>query len=205
MFVKMCGMTRLSDALEAVACGADALGFVFWPQSPRYIDPERARAIIATLPTHVVAVGVFVNETVDGITSVAMRTGIGTVQLHGDETPEYAAALEWPVWRAVTVEGADEASRVWPVDTTWLVDAADPVRRGGTGMAVHWPRAAAVARARRTVLAGGLTPENVVEAIMVVRPYGVDVSSGVEDSPGVKNVDKMRRFLAGARSACDTQ
>jgi len=205
MIVKICGITRLDDARHAVDHGADALGFVFWPTSPRYIAPERAAEIIATLPAHVIAVGVFVNESVEGIRDVAARAGIGAVQLHGDETPDYAAALTWPVWRAVTWEGADEVSAAWPADTTWLLDAADPVRRGGTGVTVNWPRAAAVARTRRVVLAGGLTPENVAEAIAAVRPYGVDVSSGVEDSPGAKNLDKVERFLAGARSAFGKQ
>jgi len=205
MIVKICGITRLDDARHAVDHGADALGFVFWPKSPRYIVPERAAEIIATLPAHVTAVGVFVNESVEGIRDVAARAGIGAVQLHGDETPDYAAALTWPVWRAVTWEGVDEISAVWPADTMWLLDAADPVRRGGTGITVNWPRAAAVARTHRVVLAGGLTPENVAEAIAVVRPYGVDVSSGVEDSPGVKNLDKVERFLAGARSAFGKQ
>ena len=205
MLVKICGITRLTDARHAVACGVDALGFVFWPESPRYITPERAVDIIATLPAHVTAVGVFVNESVDGIRVIVERTGIGAVQLHGDETPDYALALGWPVWRAFTVERAEAMSSAWPPQTTVLVDAADPVRRGGTGVKVDWERAAGIARAHRIVLAGGLTPENVVEAIETVRPYGVDVSSGVEDSPGVKNVDKIERFLTGARSAFGKQ
>ena len=205
MLVKICGITRLTDARHAVACGVDALGFVFWPESPRYITPERAVDIIATLPAHVTAVGVFVNESVDGIRVIVERTGIGAVQLHGDETPDYALALGWPVWRAFTVERAEAMSSAWPSQTTVLVDAADPVRRGGTGVKVDWERAAGIARAHRIVLAGGLTPENVVEAIETVRPYGVDVSSGVEDSPGVKNVDKIERFLTGARSAFGKQ
>jgi phosphoribosylanthranilate isomerase len=205
MLVKICGITRLTDARHAVACGVDALGFVFWPESPRYITPERAVDVIATLPAHVTAVGVFVNESVDGIRVIVERTGIGAVQLHGDETPDYALALGWPVWRAFTVERAEAMSSAWPPQTTVLVDAADPVRRGGTGVKVDWERAAGIARAHRIVLAGGLTPENVVEAIETVRPYGVDVSSGVEDSPGVKNVDKIERFLTGARSAFGKQ
>ena len=205
MLVKICGITRLTDARHAVACGVDALGFVFWPESPRYITPERAVDIIATLPAHVTAVGVFVNESVDGIRVIVERTGIGAVQLHGDETPDYALALGWPVWRAFTVERAEAMSSAWPPQTTVLVDAADPVRRGGTGVKVDWGRAAGIARAHPIVLAGGLTPENVVEAIETVRPYGVDVSSGVEDSPGVKNVDKIERFLTGARSAFGKQ
>ena len=205
MLVKICGITRLTDARHAVACGTDALGFVFWPKSPRYIAPERAAEIIATLPVNVTTVGVFVNESVDGIKTIVERAGIGAVQLHGDETPDFASALGWPVWRAFTVERAEAMSSAWPSATTVLVDAADPVRRGGTGVKVDWGRAAGIARAHRIVLAGGLTPENVAEAIETVRPYGVDVSSGVEDSPGVKNVDKIERFLTSARSAFGKQ
>jgi phosphoribosylanthranilate isomerase len=202
MFVKICGITRLADAGHAVDCGADALGFVFWPKSPRYVAPERAAEIIATLPAHVTAVGVFVDESVEGIRNVVARTGVQTVQLHGDESPDYASALAWPVWRAVAVDAAQRAIAAWPSDTTLLLDVVDPLRRG-TGLTVDWQGAATVARTRRVVLAGGLTPENVAEAIAIVRPYGVDVSSGVEDSPGVKNVEKVERFLTGARSACD--
>ena len=196
-------MTRLPDALHAVEHGANALGFVFWSQSPRCISPERAAAIIAALPADVSTVGVFVNETVEGITRVAAETGLSTVQLHGDEPPSFADALEWPVLRATTVEQIEEASGAWPPGTTFLMDAADPARRGGTGRTIDWRQAASAARARRIVLAGGLTPDNVADAVETVRPFGVDVSSGVEDAPGVKNGDKVARFLASARSARD--
>ena len=204
MFLKICGITRLSDALHAVKHGAGALGFVFWPQSPRCISPERAARIIAALPPDVDAVGVFVNESVDGIRAVVAQTGISAVQLHGDETPGYADALGWPVLRAITVDQAEHAAAAWPPETMFLMDAGDPVRRGGTGLLVDWQQAAAsAARGRRIVLAGGLTPDNVAGAIDMVRPFGVDVSSGVEDAPGVKNSDKVARFLASARSAFD--
>ena len=203
MFLKICGMTRLSDALHAVEHGAGGLGFVFWPQSPRYVSPERAAEIIAALPAGVDAVGVFVNESVDGIRAVVAKTGIGVIQLHGDETPAYADELGWPVLRAITVDQAEQAAAAWPPETTFLMDSADPARRGGTGSTLDWRQAASAARGRRIVLAGGLTPDNVAEAIGTVRPFGVDVSSGVEDAPGVKNPDKVARFLARARSAFD--
>jgi len=201
MFIKICGITRLSDALHAVEHGADALGFVFWPGSPRQIAPERAAAIVAALPSGVTAVGVFVNESVDGIRGVVAQTGITAVQLHGDEPAQYGAALGWPVLRAIGVDQAEAACAAWPADTTFLLDAADPVRRGGTGTRIDWARAASLARRRRIVLAGGLDAANVAEAIAAVGPFGVDVSSGVEDAPGVKNADKVARFLASARSA----
>ena len=203
LFVKICGMTRLPDALHAVEHGADALGFVFWPRSPRYISPDRAAVIIAALPAGVSSVGVFVDETVAGIKRVVAESGISTIQLHGDEPPAYAEALEWPVVRATTVDRIEDAADAWPPGTTFLMDAADPVRRGGTGRTIDWQRAASAARARRLVLAGGLTPDNVAEAVRVVQPFGVDVSSGVEDAPGVKNEEKVTRFLASARSARD--
>ena len=203
--IKICGITRLPDALHAIEHGAGALGFVFWPQSPRYIAPDRAAGIVAALPPDVDAVGVFVNESVDGIRAVVAQTGISAIQLHGDEPPDYAQALGWPVLKAITIADADEAADAWPPGTTFLVDAADRVRRGGTGTTVDWQHAAAVARGRRVVLAGGLTPDNVAAAIETVRPFGVDVSSGVEDAPGVKNQDKVARFLASARSAFDSR
>jgi phosphoribosylanthranilate isomerase len=201
MFLKVCGITRLTDALHAVHHGATALGFVFWPQSPRYVSPERAAEIIAELPTTTTAVGVFVNEAVDGIRGVVAKTGISAVQLHGDETSEYAGALGWPVLRSVTIADADATCASWPAETTFLLDAADPARRGGTGSTVDWSDAAALARGHRVVLAGGLTPANVGDAIALVHPFGVDVSSGVEDAPGVKNFDKVARFLENARHA----
>ena len=204
MFVKICGITRLADARHAVDCGAAAIGFVFWPGSPRYIAPVRAAEIVAELPANLVTVGVFVNEPVEAIEEVVRQTGIGTIQLHGNETPAYAAAIALPVWRAVGVHEADNAIATWPAGTTLLLDVVDPARRG-TGQTVDWQGAATVARTRRVMLAGGLTPENVREAIEIVRPFGVDVSSGVEDSPGIKNMDKVERFLAGARSARDKQ
>jgi phosphoribosylanthranilate isomerase len=123
------------------------------------------------------------------------------VQLHGDEPPAYADALAWPVLRAVALESAADTCTTWPADTTLLLDASDPVRRGGTGATIDWERAAPLARQRRIVLAGGLTPGNVAEAIATVRPFGVDVSSGVEDSPGVKSFEKVTQFLENARQA----
>ncbi len=201
MFVKICGITRLADAIHAAAHGATALGFVFWDRSPRRVTPERAAEIIAGLPADVTPVGVFVNEPIDGIRAIVERTGIRAVQLHGDEPPGYADAVGCPVFRAVGVVDADEACAGWPAETTFLVDTPDPVRRGGPGVRVDGNRAAALARERKVVLAGGLTPANVAEAIAAVRPFGVDVSSGVEASPGVKDADKVARFLANARNA----
>jgi len=201
MFVKVCGITRLTDALHAVEQGATAIGFVLWPRSPRAVTVECAADIVAALPSHVMRVGVFVNEPLESIRGIAERTRLTAVQLHGDEPPAYADALDWPVLRAVSVAELDQVCEAWPPETALLVDNIDPVRRGGTGAVIDWSQAAAIALKRRIVLAGGLTPDNVASAIRAVRPFGVDVSSGVEASPGVKDFDKVTQFIANAREA----
>jgi len=201
MFVKVCGITRVSDALHAVEQGATAIGFVLWPHSPRAMTVERVAEIVSALPRHVVKVGVFVNEPVAGISLAAERARLTAVQLHGDETPDYADALEWPVIRAVSVGSLAEASEAWSSDTALLVDNLDPIRRGGTGAVIDWSQAVGIARSRRVVLAGGLTPDNVASAIRAVRPFGVDVSSGVEAAPGVKDLEKVARFVTNAKLA----
>jgi phosphoribosylanthranilate isomerase len=201
MFVKVCGITRLADAAHAVGEGATAVGFLFWRQSPRWVAPERAAEIVAALPSNVMKVGVFVNEPADVVRGTAAVAGITCVQLHGDEPADYAKTIGLPVLRSVTLDEFEGMHREWPDETTFLLDAADPVRRGGTGGMVDWTRAAECARRRRVVLAGGLTPANVADAVARVRPFGVDVSSGVEEAPGVKDVEKLTRFLAAARDA----
>jgi phosphoribosylanthranilate isomerase len=201
MFIKICGITRMEDALQAIESGATALGFVFWPGSPRAIEPVRAAAIVAALPPDVTTVGVFVNEPVDGVRRAVATSGVSAVQLHGDEDPSYAAALDLPIYRSVTLDGGLAAAEAWPAPTVLLLDAADPVRRGGTGVRVDWARAAEVARRRPTVLAGGLTPDNVEEAVRAVRPHGVDVFSGVERAPGIKDAARVAGFVTRARDA----
>ena len=198
---KICGITRLEDALHAVGQGATAIGFVFWSTSPRQVSREIAAAIVRELPRHVMTVGVFVNATLDEIRATVRETGIATVQLHGDEPPSYADAIDRPIIRSVTLDKVVDVASEWPAKTMLLLDTADPIRRGGTGHVVDWSRAAAIARGRQIILAGGLTPANVEEAIMTVRPFGVDVSSGVEASPGVKDLAKVSRFLENARAA----
>ena len=193
MLVKICGITRADDASAAVASGAGALGFVFWPESPRFIDPHRARAIVATLPPFVTSVGVFVNQPADYVTGVASLVRLGAVQLHGDEAVDYAAGISTPVIKAVTV--ANPQLSTWPARVTLLLDVHDPEKRGGTGRTVDWTAAAAIAAQRRILLAGGLTPENVADAVARVRPFGIDVSSGVERSPGVKDHQRLRALF----------
>ena len=203
--MKICGITNLDDAAHAVAEGATALGFVLWPRSPRYVARDAVARIVAQLPATVTTVGVFVNESSDEIARTMERTNLTAVQLHGDEQGEYANELAWPILRSVTLATVPGVVAGWSEDTILLLDAADLERRGGTGQQVDWERAATLARKRRVVLAGGLTPVNVADAIAIVRPYGVDVSSGVEDAPGVKNPEKVAQFLSAARNAMMAQ
>jgi len=197
MLIKICGITRLEDAQCAVNCGASALGFVFWPDSPRSIDAACAQEIVGWLPPFVTPVGVFVNQPIEYVNDVAATVGLGMVQLHGDETADYAAKLDRPVLKAMnlaiaTDPGVDET---WPSPAMILLDAHDPVKRGGTGQTIDWTAAAAVAARRRVILAGGLTPENVAAAVDRVHPYGIDVSSGVEREPGIKDHGRLRALF----------
>jgi phosphoribosylanthranilate isomerase len=200
MMIKICGITRPEDATVAVALGASAVGFIFWPGSPRAIDPHRARLIAATLPPFVTTVGVFVNQPASFINSVSNLVGLGVVQLHGDEDPAFATAVKRPVLKAINLP-ADRASIArWSSRTMLLVDAHDPVRRGGTGTTTDWGLAADLARHRPIVLAGGLTPENVADAVEWVQPFGIDVSSGVESAPGIKDLGKMTALFEKLRA-----
>ncbi len=193
MLVKICGITRLEDAEAAVDAGAGAIGFIFWPKSPRFIDPFRAKQIAARLPAFVTPVGVFVNQPAESVNGVARLVRLGAVQLHGDETMEYAASIGSPVIKALKV--GDPRVDVWRSQDTVLLDADDPIRRGGTGQTIDWVAAASVAARRKIVLAGGLTPENVADAIARVRPFGIDVSSGVERAPGIKDHQRLRALF----------
>jgi phosphoribosylanthranilate isomerase len=193
MLVKICGITRPDDAMAAVAAGVDALGFVFWPGSPRFIDPYRARAIVSLLPAFVTPVGVFVNQPPEYVRGVAGLVPLGAIQLHGDEPVAYAtSSLRRPVIKAVAVGGPAFDVDAWPGRVTLLLDVHDSEKRGGTGRTVDWTAAAAIASRRRVLLAGGLTPDNVAEAVTRVRPFGIDVSSGVERSPGIKDHARIR-------------
>lgn len=193
-FVKFCGMTRSSDVQLACEFGVQAVGFVLWPKSPRHVPLAAVPSLVALLPQEVLPVGVFVNPTMDEI-GRAIDAGVRVVQIHGGSgAPK---EISTPVWIAVSVDADLETL---PEDTTLLLDAFDPVRHGGTGRTIDWGRAAVMAAGRRVVLAGGLTAANVGEAIARVRPYGVDVASGVEERPGVKDARAMRAFVAAVRA-----
>jgi phosphoribosylanthranilate isomerase len=197
MRIKVCGIRRLEDALLAGELGAWAVGFVFWPGSPRFIDPYRAKRISAALPPWVVPVGVFVDQPFDYITEVASLVRLGAVQLHGNESADMVQRLQHRVIKSVPVGASFDVSILdaVPARATVLLDAHDPERRGGTGTVVDWTRAAAAARRRPVLLAGGLNPENVRVAVDTVRPIGIDVSSGVEASPGVKDHGRLRALF----------
>jgi phosphoribosylanthranilate isomerase len=198
MRVKICGVRRLEDALMASELGASAVGFVFWPESPRFIDPYRARAIVAALPFGVTAVGVFVDQPAEYVSGVARLLNLGAVQLHGHEPPESYGSSPHRIIKAVPVTNGFnpmEAMAAVPPSVTVLLDAHDPIRRGGTGQTVDWAHAAMSARLRPIILSGGLNAGNVRAAIDAVHPAAIDVSSGVESSPGVKDPNKLRALF----------
>jgi phosphoribosylanthranilate isomerase len=199
--VKICGITRLEDALTAITAGADALGFVFYPASPRHVLPEQAADIIRNLPPFVQTVGLFVNEDVTTVTATADQCGLDVVQLHGEETPEYCSAIRRRIIKAFRVKDITTLDVLERYQVSGcLLDAWSPAAPGGTGQTFNWEIAAeAVKRGHRIILAGGLTPENIAEGIHQVHPYGVDVSSGVEYAPGCKDTVKIRDFVAIAK------
>jgi phosphoribosylanthranilate isomerase len=203
--VKICGITRLEDAERAVALGADAIGVVLWERSPRAVTAVQARAILRALPPFVTRVGVFVDATPATIRAIVDEVGLDAVQLHGDEPVEGYVDLRIRLIKAVTLtdDGAVQACTRLPAGVTPLVDAADRERRGGTGQLANWARAAALAGVRPAILAGGLTPANVEQAMCEVRPWALDVSSGVEDAPGVKNHDRLRALFDAVRRGED--
>jgi len=202
--VKICGLTRLEDAERAVALGTSALGFNFYPPSPRYIEPAAARAMVRRLPPFVTSVGVFANETDAGrVLSRARQGGVTALQVHG---PAYPALEElicaFPLVVALAVrEGfnAKDLERFKP--SAYLLDAFDPERPGGTGRTVDWSAAREATKWGPIILAGGLTPANVAQAIREVRPFAVDVASGVESAPGIKDPEKLCAFFAAVAEA----
>ncbi len=198
--IKVCGITSVADALLAVETGADAIGLIFWPRSARAVDVAQAQAIARELPPLVAVMGVFVDETPDRVRSVADAVGLSGVQLHGEEQVADWASFPRPVLKAMTVAGYD-ASPWRTARAGILVDTHDPVTVGGTGRTVDWAQAARIAQTRPLVLAGGLTPDNVAEAVAQVRPWGVDVASGVEQAPGIKDPVKVRAFVQAVRDA----
>ena len=202
--IKICGLTRLEDARQAVELGAAALGFNFYPRSPRFIEPAAARAIVRRLPPWITAVGVFANETDAGhVISVAREAGAAAIQMHGPGFPPLRELLSaFSVVVAVAVREGFEPQELGKIEASaFLLDAFDPERLGGTGKTFDWAVAREAKQYGPIILAGGLTPENVGRAIHEVRPFGVDVASGVESSPGIKDPAKLRAFFAAVAEA----
>ena len=224
--VKICGITTIGDALVAADAGADAIGLVFYPASPRHVDFEVAARIVEQLPSTVAAVGVFVNPSIEELRKAATEVGIDAFQLHGDESPEFVSQIEFVAQRKPRPVGflpgipGTEPGRVATIKAfrvrdsrslevlpryeadLWLLDSYVPGEPGGTGAQFNWKLAVdAVRMGRPVVLAGGLTPNNVADAIRTVRPHAVDVSSGVESAPGRKNPALVRAFINAVKRA----
>jgi phosphoribosylanthranilate isomerase len=203
--IKICGITNLDDALAALAAGADALGFNFYKPSPRYITPRRAREIVEQLPETLLTVGVFVNEeSPDALRSIAKEAGIRALQLHGDESPEYCHELAADYYVIKTFAVSDtfdvQAAQAYEVEAIML-DTKHDTLRGGTGRVFDWSLAQkAASMIPKLFLAGGLSPENIENAVEIVRPFAVDACSALEDTPGKKNHARMRVFINTVRA-----
>lgn len=198
--VKICGITRMEDALAVAEAGADAVGFMFFAGSPRCIPLERAAEIARRLPPFVARVGVFVNPKEEEVRRAATEVGLSALQFHGEETPEFCACFEpVPVIKAFRIRDEQSLADLpaYAGAQAWLLDAWVKGQRGGTGARFNWDLAMEAKRHGVPILlAGGLSPENATQAVREVRPFGLDVSSGVESAPGVKDAAKIRAFLA---------
>ncbi len=200
--IKICGMTNIEDAVHASECGAHALGFVFFPGSPRCVTPEMAREIIKALPPEIATVGVFVNRDFREVRWIADFCGLDLLQFHGDEPPDYCRHFPPSMLiKALSpaMEADEEKLRLYPVKAI-LADARDGKQYGGTGKTTDWALAKKIASVLPLVLAGGLKEENIVEAIETVSPDAVDVNSGVEIFPGKKDPEKVKRVIGLVRS-----
>ncbi len=201
--VKICGITRAEDALAAVAAGVDAIGLVFYPRSPRCVDIEKARNIRGQLPPFVTVVGVFVDQPVDQVRRVADQLSLDLLQLHGNESPEQCRGYGRPYIKGIRMRSDVDLADIERAFTDCrglLLDAYKPGIEGGTGETFSWKRIPAT-MSKPVILAGGLNADNVVDAIGSARPYAVDVSSGVEQAPGVKDAQKIARLARAVREA----
>jgi phosphoribosylanthranilate isomerase len=203
--VKICGITNQADGMVAAEAGADALGFVFYSQSPRGISVEAAAAVTRQLPPFIMRVGVFVNAPEDLVVQAIRECGLSLLQFHGDESPEYCLRFGLMSMKAFRIRDATSLQALHSYGTdAWLLDAYSPGKPGGTGETFNWDLALEARRWGRPIfLAGGLTPENVSEAVRRAKPYGVDVSSGVEAAPGRKDPAKVIAFIRAAKAVED--
>jgi phosphoribosylanthranilate isomerase len=200
--VKICGITNSADAVGAVQAGADALGFMFYDQSPRRITVEDAATIARTLPPFILRVGVFVNPSEELVLRAIAKCGLNLLQFHGEETPEFCTQFGLMSMKAFRIRDAESLKALANYNTdAWLLDAFSNKGLGGTGEKFNWDLAVEAKKSGKLIfLAGGLTPENVAEAVHKVQPFGVDVSSGVESAPGKKDYAKVKTFIQAAKS-----
>jgi phosphoribosylanthranilate isomerase len=200
--IKICGTTNLDDALIAVEAGADALGFIFVPNTPRYIHPNQAAKIIENLPPFITTVGLFVNAEQIEIDTIANDCSLDAIQLHGEEPPEFCQTLNRRVVKAFRVKDESSLSGLHDYHVSaYLLDTYVKGTMGGTGKVFDWNLAVKAKQYGRIILAGGLNPDNIASAILRVRPYGVDVSSGVEVRPDRKDPAKVKAFIGAVRAA----
>ena len=199
--VKVCGMTSLKDALVAVEEGADAVGFIFYKKSPRSVTMKTVREIVLELPPFVDTVGVFVDETAEQINKIADYCNLDIIQLHGDESPTFCKKIRRRVIKAFRVIDMQSVKKLSGFQVSgFLLDTFSENLHGGTGKVFDWNLALPAKKFGPVIMAGGLTPNNVQQAIRQVRPYGVDVCSGVESEPGIKDHKKIRAFLKNAKA-----
>lgn len=199
--VKVCGMTSLKDALNAVEGGADAVGFIFYKKSPRSVTMKTVREIVLELPPFVDTVGVFVDETAEQINKIADYCNLDIIQLHGDESPTFCKKIRRKVIKAFRVKDMQSVKKLSSFQVSgFLLDTFSENLHGGTGKVFDWNLALPAKKFGPVIMAGGLTPNNVQQAVRQIRPYGVDVCSGVESEPGIKDHKKVRAFLNNAKA-----
>jgi len=207
--IKICGLTHIDEALFCAESGADAIGFVFYRKSPRYVLPNQARTIIAALPRNIQTVGVFVDESFNSIAEIVMNCGLKAIQLHGNESPEDVEKLKSlgaPVIKSMYMKGDPSIERAPLYNASaYLVECEKGILPGGNAMTWKWEDAAGFGKHHPFILAGGLTPDNVLTAISTAKPDAVDVSSGVEVSPGKKDIQKVRQFIANVKKYKNNQ
>jgi len=199
--VKVCGMTSLKDALVAVEVGADAVGFIFYKKSPRSVTMKTVREIVLELPPFVDTVGVFVDETAEQVNKIADYCNLDIIQLHGDESPTYCKKIRRKVIKAFRIKDMQSVKKISNFQVSgFLLDTFSEKLHGGTGKVFDWNLALPAKKFGPVIMAGGLTPNNVQQAVRQIRPYGVDVCSGVESEPGIKDHKKVRAFLKNANA-----
>ena len=201
--IKICGIKTVDDALAALDAGADMLGFNFYPKSPRYISVGQCRDVMSVLRkySHIIYVGVFVNASVEEVRATLETCALTLAQLHGDETPEMVWSFDGKAFKAFRGVPTSLSGYARETAPAFLVDASVKGAYGGTGITADWPAAADLAKHYPFLLAGGLSPENVAEAVRRVKPWGVDVASGVESVPGMKDVGKLKAFVSAVQAA----